>query len=768
MKKAEIKVGGLYKAKVSGNIVTVRVDRINERDGFNAGKATFDVTNLTTGRKTTFRSAAKFRCEAKPDKPSTTLDQKIQEALETAEETTIEKTEKEEASEEADPTQSAPYAHTTAGGAEARTSLGPIARAISSIAQEMIGRQVGTPVAGMIPNQEQESILAVAIEKELKVLVVGAGAGTGKTATLKMLEQVLPGRGQYTAFNTALVAESKAKFVKASCNTTHSLAFHAVGKKYQHRLNGERMRSAQIARILGIEAIKLEMEGEVDSEGKPRIKTLSAEFLAGQVLVAIRKFCQSADREINTNHLRYIDGIDGSVQYVGPDGETKTKHGRENNDRVKNYLLPKCKLAWQDLTSLNGSLPFGHDVYVKLWQLGTGNDRPIIAADYILLDEAQDTAPVFLDILQQQKHALLVLVGDDNQQIYEWRGAVNAMSSFKGAPRRLLSQSYRFGQTVADVANTVLATLEEPTDLVMKGNPAIPSRVAPCSEPRCYLYRTNAGAVGRVMLAIQSGKRPHLIGGGADVVAWCEAAIDLQAKRGTRHPELCCFETWSEVVTYSKTDEGQDMRLMVKLIEEFGAEEIRDALKDMPKEKDADLVISTAHKSKGREWDTVKLGPDFPTANKMADSDRRLLYVAVTRAKLTLDITDCPPFCGGESTIWGEGGSESRWIPGLDINYTVPMPTEEAAQKVKVTVTTLPGTNKSTVATDAKVVPNGNGNGTVTKYTWTNHGGNWCVRGPKGSTIGTQVTVERKDGSTTTTTIRRVVKQYEDAWIYGV
>lgn len=63
MKKAEIKVGGYYKAKVSGNIVTVRVDDIEDNNSWPGRKAStrYAVTNLKTGRKTTFRSAAKFR-----------------------------------------------------------------------------------------------------------------------------------------------------------------------------------------------------------------------------------------------------------------------------------------------------------------------------------------------------------------------------------------------------------------------------------------------------------------------------------------------------------------------------------------------------------------------------------------------------------------------------------------------------------------------------------------------------------------------------------
>lgn len=66
MKKNEIKVGSLYVAKVGANITTVRVDAIREiRNvlGFGTAKdyTRYDVTNVKTGRKTTFRSAMKFR-----------------------------------------------------------------------------------------------------------------------------------------------------------------------------------------------------------------------------------------------------------------------------------------------------------------------------------------------------------------------------------------------------------------------------------------------------------------------------------------------------------------------------------------------------------------------------------------------------------------------------------------------------------------------------------------------------------------------------------
>lgn len=73
MKRSEIKVGGIYKAKVSNKIVDVRVDEIQStvKPMRNSGRyitvptLLYQVTNLSTGRKTTFKSASKFRHEVK-------------------------------------------------------------------------------------------------------------------------------------------------------------------------------------------------------------------------------------------------------------------------------------------------------------------------------------------------------------------------------------------------------------------------------------------------------------------------------------------------------------------------------------------------------------------------------------------------------------------------------------------------------------------------------------------------------------------------------
>jgi superfamily I DNA/RNA helicase len=239
-------------------------------------------------------------------------------------------------------------------------------------------------------------------------------------------------------------------------------------------------------------------------------------------------------------------------------------------------------------------------------------------------------------IVAAQTHAQLVWVGDSQQQIYTFTGAVNALAHVPADSKAYLTQSFRFGTAIADEANRILGKLE--AELRLVGTDSIRSIVGPVSEPDAILCRTNAAAVREVLTRQKQGQRVALVGGGDEVVRFAKAARELMDDGHTDHPELACFESWGEVQTYVVEDEqGGDLRLMVKLVDDFGVETILAALDRMIPEANADVIVSTAHKSKGREWSSVQLAGDFPpgTTNR---EELRLLYVAVTRAKRNLDI----------------------------------------------------------------------------------------------------------------------------------
>jgi len=57
-KQTEVMVGQVWSAKISNNLVKVRVDSIHSGSG---GKTKFGMTNLSTGRKVGPYAAAKLR-----------------------------------------------------------------------------------------------------------------------------------------------------------------------------------------------------------------------------------------------------------------------------------------------------------------------------------------------------------------------------------------------------------------------------------------------------------------------------------------------------------------------------------------------------------------------------------------------------------------------------------------------------------------------------------------------------------------------------------
>lgn len=351
-------------------------------------------------------------------------------------------------------------------------------------------------------------------------------------------------------------------------------------------------------------------------------RALDPAVLARIAANTVDRYCMSADLEIAAHHVPQVNGVDGIAQLT-----------------LREYIVPKAVEMWEELKGKRGQLRFAHDYYLKLWAL----TEPDLGTDVVFFDEAQDANPVIARVVQAQS-AQLVAVGDSNQAIYAWRGAIDALEHWPADDRLRLSQSWRFGPAIAEEANKWLTALD--SDLRLTGTPSVASSLAPLTTPDAVLCRTNAEAMGQAMAAMDAGRRVALVGGGSTVKGLAEAAQDLQAGRTTQHPELCAFASWSEVQDYVEQDEaGADLGVFVRLVDQHGAAELIRAASRLVNEDTAQLTISTAHKAKGREWHRVQAAGDFrqPKADddgnpgKLSRPEAMLAYVSVTRAQHVLD-----------------------------------------------------------------------------------------------------------------------------------
>ena len=457
------------------------------------------------------------------------------------------------------------------------------------------------------------SILEAALETV--DLSIEALAGTGKTSTLKLLaESKKTLKGTYIAFNKSIVDEAKSTFPgNVHCATAHSLAFGAVGRDYKERLsNAQRMSFKQVAEWL--EAPQFRFKSRISDH------VLDPAQIAQFAQATVRNFCKSVDEDIAANHLEM-------PILISIDKNSTAKFGK--------LVVPLARKIWEDIQLTDGFMRFSHDHYLKMWQLS----KPRINADFILFDEAQDADPVMLDVINRQTSAQIVYCGDEYQAIYEWRGAKNALTMVDVDDHLWLTQSFRFGDPIAEKANEFLELLG--ARMRVKGYKPQVSYVRPIADPDAILCRTNAGVISALMNEQARGRRVSIIGRTQELIDFAEACERLQNGIRSGHPELAPFPSWESVLGFidEYPDESQEIKTMVELIQTFSASRLVAALRQVVHEVHSDVVISTAHRAKGREWGKVKLNGDFLHVDDMETEDLRLAYVAVTRAEVELDMT---------------------------------------------------------------------------------------------------------------------------------
>jgi hypothetical protein len=475
------------------------------------------------------------------------------------------------------------------------------------------------------PTAEQLAIMSAF--EEGGPTVVKALAGTGKTTTLKAISGIQPTRpGTYLAFNKSVARAAEGTFPgRVNVTTAHALAYKAIGHTFGHRLPGNpgatRMSAKRMSTFMRVKAAQFDTG------------TLNPVVVTRMAQATVANFIKSPDRNLGPAHIpARIIAHHSLVDLVS-------------------VVLPVADKIWADLSSTNGKFFFTHDVYLKHWAL----TNPVIPSDYIMFDEAQDSDPVIASIVAKQA-AQLCYVGDENQAIYGWRGAINAMSNIAGAKYYPLTKSFRFGPNVAEAANEWLELLG--SDLRVVGHDPIRSTVGELtSPPRAILCRTNGTALGWVLAFharnIKVALAPGDKSAGKDIERFAWAARDLMNGEGTDHPDLVGFTTWNEVVQYAEEEEdGADLKRLVGIINRIGYPAVIDAIRGLSLEHEAEVTVSTAHKAKGLEWDTVKVADDFvPPSSDDEDgvdpADLMLAYVTVTRAKLQLD-----PGPLGEPGLW--------------------------------------------------------------------------------------------------------------------
>jgi ATP-dependent DNA helicase RecQ len=336
-----------------------------------------------------------------------------------------------------------------------------------------------------------------------------------------------------------------------------------------------------------------------------------------------------------------------------------------------------------DLLGKTGSITESKEVIQQAIQKIQKGDVEVsrITRTVLVLDEAQDMDKHDYELvrllMEKNEEMKLILVGDDDQSIYGFRNADAAyMESFlnEGAQKYELIINYRSKPNLVDFTNQWVQKIQRrlKTEPIVADQKDVGSikitryRSSHLIEPlvkeikeseysgsTCILTRTNEEASLIAGLLAREGYNTRLVqsNDGFKLYQLNEFRYFTDKINGQNEHPVIDQESWDQARQQLAEAFASSNKLSwcMAVIEEFEKVNpkrkyksdwktflMESAWEDFIKVRGETFYVSTMHKAKGKEYDNVILLLDG--FNPVKDEEKRLLYVAITRAKYHLSI----------------------------------------------------------------------------------------------------------------------------------
>ena len=331
-----------------------------------------------------------------------------------------------------------------------------------------------------------------------------------------------------------------------------------------------------------------------------------------------------------------------------------------------------------DLIGKQGSLDEAKDVVRHAAEMiEKGEVEPSkIAKSVLVIDEAQDMGQddfrLVQALMRQNEEMRVIAVGDDDQNIYAFRGSnsmyMQSLVSQEGARLYEMTDNYRSAKAIVDCANRFVqripgrmkhatiqsATGEEGKVMTLK---SLHNAEIKVQGGTAILTRTNEETLQVAYELKQRGLHVTVIQSMDDDFHFGNLAeVRYFIKQIGKDDEVTLSkEKWQEakrrtLETYSSST---CLSVMRRFFADFEAVHktyyrsdlhefiIESKLEDFIASDDKSVFVSTIHKAKGREFDTVYLMSSVPDGRQV--EDMRAYYVGLTRAKRNLYLITNPP-----------------------------------------------------------------------------------------------------------------------------
>ena len=336
-----------------------------------------------------------------------------------------------------------------------------------------------------------------------------------------------------------------------------------------------------------------------------------------------------------------------------------------------------------DLLGRIGNLEDAKDVVGRAAKMiSEGEVEPNrIGKTVLVVDEAQDMSSeefaLVRALMSVNEEMRVIAVGDDDQNIYEFRGSdSNYMRQLLADDKSTfveMTENYRSTQHVVAFANAFVKgihnRMKQTPILSMskdEGKVVVTHHASHIMFQRVVsdllrqrnsgtisvLTHTNEEAVILVALLRKHGLRSKLIQSMDGFRFWNMAEVRLFLKYIERdtHTPIVTDEVWNEAKwktfqAYATSSSLPYLKRCIELFEKINKAKYLTDFKELVFESttedfcdtsDADVVVSTIHKSKGCEFDDVYMLVSQP--QHVTDSEMRSYYVGMTRARKRLFI----------------------------------------------------------------------------------------------------------------------------------
>jgi DNA helicase-2/ATP-dependent DNA helicase PcrA len=478
----------------------------------------------------------------------------------------------------------------------------------------------------------QETIFQDAAEGTGHTAVL-ARAGTGKTTTIvEAVRRMPPGRKLVLAFNSSIREELQRRMPEGvDVMTLHSLGAKAIRQAFP----SSRVDQKKIAGILTREAF---FPDKKDHERRSVIARMAS--MARATLLDPRQDTEALMTRARVDLNPFLD--------------------MDVEDAPQRALRVVGDITADVLRVAREEAHVSHDFDEMLWlphQLGL----PLGQWDRVVVDEAQDLSSVQIELLQRAvaPGGRVLVVGDDRQAIYSWRGADTAafsrLVSSLDAKVLPLTVTYRCPRTVVDLAREEVPDLEAAPNAPLGSVQRTTSLQVQHLRPGdMVLSRKNAPLLGLFFRCVGAGVPAALQGRDGllrELKDLVTSAMDAAGAGATGEDVLAAARERIERAIWLRKEREQDcedlldklacLEILFEKCADVGAvlEEIA-SLDRRGDDKDERLVcLSSIHRAKGMERERVWVLA-FTLNRRISGEEANLWYVAVTRAKSELILVE--------------------------------------------------------------------------------------------------------------------------------